>query len=79
MSVALMITARMETEGFIAKPARASRAKKKGSQAMVKYSAVKTEENKLRMDMMYFDPLTKIEHHVSSSIICNHGYIIAAN
>ena len=43
MSVALMITARMETEGFIAKPARASRAKKKGSQAMVKYSAVKTE------------------------------------
>ncbi|RPB23270.1 DNA-binding protein [Terfezia boudieri ATCC MYA-4762] len=56
---------RLEHEGFIY--ALSNKARKKAANAPMKYIVAKTEENKRKMDVEYFDPLAKISHHFDLS------------
>jgi len=61
---------KLEHESFIY--ALSNKARKKAANAPLKYIVAKTEENKRKMDVEYFDPLAKISHHVSLVIPQRH-------
>ena len=58
---------KLEHEGFIY--ALSNKARKKAANTPLKYLVAKSEENKRKMDVEYFDPLAKISHHVSPVIL----------
>ncbi|KAF8473342.1 HORMA domain-containing protein [Kalaharituber pfeilii] len=61
LQMALEITRCLESEGFIT--TKTNRSHKKGSNTTSKYTVIKTEDTIRKMDVEYFDPLTKISHH----------------
>lgn len=69
MSSATRVLNKLETEGFVY--ALSNRTRKKAANAPLKYVVSKTEENKRKMLVEYFDPLAKISHHVSSHSFAN--------